>query len=237
MVPDITLPTKVHVVKAMFFPEVTYRCDSWIMKKAECQRIDSFKPLVSFPCGSAGKESSCNVGDMGLIPGRSPREEKRLPTPVFWLGEFHGLYIHGVTKSWTQLSNFHFSNLWCWRGLLRIPWIEKRSNQSILKEINPECSLEGLMLKLQYFCFGDQPTHWKRPWCWERFRARGEGGDRGWDVFMVSIVRDREAWCAAVLRTQRVAHKLVVEQQQTEFQSENSRNARGTREKCKSSTN
>ena len=58
--------------------------------------------------------------------------------------------VHGFTKSWTQLSDFHFSNLWCWRRLLRISW-EKRSNQSILKEINPEYSLEGLMLKLQYF--------------------------------------------------------------------------------------
>ena len=81
MVPDITLLTKVRVVKAMFFPEVTYRCDSWTMKKAECQRTDAFKSLVSFPYGSAGKASTCNVGDLGLIPGlgRSPREEKGYP--------------------------------------------------------------------------------------------------------------------------------------------------------------
>ena len=73
---DITLPTKVHIVKAMVFPVVTYRCESWTIKKAEHQRIDAFK-------------------------------------------------------------------LWCWRRLLRVPWTVRRSNQSILKEINPEESLEG----------------------------------------------------------------------------------------------
>ena len=83
---DITLPTKVHLVKAMVFPVVMYGCESWTIKKAECQRIDAFK-------------------------------------------------------------------LWCWRRLLRVPWTARRSNQSILKEISPEYSLEGLMLKLklQYF--------------------------------------------------------------------------------------
>ena len=81
---DTTLPTKVHMIKAMDFPVVMYRCESWTIKKAECQRIDAFK-------------------------------------------------------------------LWCWRRLLRAPWTARRSNQSILKEINPEYSLEGLMLKLQYF--------------------------------------------------------------------------------------
>ena len=83
---DITLPTKVGIVRAMVFPVVTYRCEIWTIKKAECQGIDAFK----------------------------------------W---------------------------WCWRRLLRVPWIARRSNQSILKEINPENSSEGLMpkLKLQYF--------------------------------------------------------------------------------------
>ena len=83
---DITLPTKVHVVKTMVFPVVMYGCESWTVKKAERQRIDAFE-------------------------------------------------------------------LWCWRRLLRVPWTARRSNQSILKEINPEYSLEGLMLKLklQYF--------------------------------------------------------------------------------------
>ena len=90
---DITLPTKVHIVKAMVFPVVMYGCESWTIKKAEQQRIDAFE-------------------------------------------------------------------LWCWRRLLRVPWIAKRSNQSILKEISPECSLEGLMmnLKLQYFGYLIQIT-------------------------------------------------------------------------------
>ena len=79
---DITLPTKVHLVKAMFFPVVMYACESWTIRKAEHQRIDAFE-------------------------------------------------------------------LWCWRRLLRIPWTARRSNQSILKEISPGCSLEGLMLKLK----------------------------------------------------------------------------------------
>ena len=85
---DITLPTTVHLVKAMVFPVVMYGCDSWTIKKAEHQRIDAFE-------------------------------------------------------------------LWCWRRLLRVPWTSRRSNQSILKEISPEYSLEGLMLKLklQYFGF------------------------------------------------------------------------------------
>ena len=83
---DITLSTKVRLVKAMVFPVVMYGCESWTIKKAESQRIDAFE-------------------------------------------------------------------LWCWRRLLRVPWTARRSNQSILKEISPECSLEGLMLrlKLQYF--------------------------------------------------------------------------------------
>ena len=81
---DITLPTKVHLVKAMIFPVVMYECESWTVEKAECRRIDAFE-------------------------------------------------------------------LWCWRRLLRVPWTARRSNQSILKEISPEYSLEKLMLKLQYF--------------------------------------------------------------------------------------
>ena len=95
---DITLPTKVHLVKAMVFPVVMYGCESWTVKKAEHQRIDAFE-------------------------------------------------------------------LWCWRRLLRVPWTARRSNQSILKEISPGCSLEGLMLKLklQNLAFScKELTHWKR---------------------------------------------------------------------------
>ena len=84
---NITLPTKVHLVKAMVFPVVVYGCESWTLKIAEYQRIDAFE-------------------------------------------------------------------LWCWRRLLRVPWAERRSNQSILNEISPECSLEGLMLKLKFQYFG-----------------------------------------------------------------------------------
>ena len=84
---DITLPTKVCLVKAMVFPEVMYECESWTIKKAEHQRIDAFE-------------------------------------------------------------------LWCWRRLLRVPQTARRSNQSILKEISPECSLEGLVLKLKLQYFG-----------------------------------------------------------------------------------
>ena len=84
---DIILPTKVHLVKAMFFPVVMYGCESWTIRKAECRRIDAFE-------------------------------------------------------------------LWCWRRLFRVPWTARRSNQSILKEISPEYSLEGLMLKLKFHYFG-----------------------------------------------------------------------------------
>ena len=84
---DITLPTKVCLVKAMIFPVVTYGCESWTIKKAECRRIDAFE-------------------------------------------------------------------LWCWRRLLRVPWTARKSNQPILKEISPEYSLEGLMLKLKLQYFG-----------------------------------------------------------------------------------
>ena len=84
---DISLPTKIRLVKAMVFPAVMYGCESWTIKKAECWRIDAFE-------------------------------------------------------------------LWCWRGLLRVPWTARRSNQLILKEISPEYSLEGLMLKLKLQYFG-----------------------------------------------------------------------------------
>ena len=112
---DISLPTKVCIVKAMVFPVVMYGCESWIIKKAECQRIDAFE-------------------------------------------------------------------LWCWRRLLRVPWTTRRSNQSILKEINPEYSLEGQMMKLKLRHLGHliRRTNWKRPWWSERLKAKGEKGGREW---------------------------------------------------------
>ena len=103
--------------------------------------------------------------------------------------------------------------LWCWRRHLRVPWTARRSTQSILKEISPGCSLEGLMLKLKLQYFGQlmwRADSFKRPWCWERLKAGGEGDDRGWDGWMASptqwtslgklreLVMDREAWRAVV---------------------------------------
>ena len=82
--------------------------------------------------------------------------------------------------------------LWCWRRLLRVPWTARRSNQSILKEISPGCSLERLMLKLKLQYFGtscEELTHWKRLWCWEGLGAGGEGDDRGWDGWRASPTR------------------------------------------------
>ena len=89
--------------------------------------------------------------------------------------------------------------LWCWRRLLRVPWTARRSNQSILKEINPEYSLEGLMLKLklQYFGHLMRRTHLKRSWCWERLRVGGEGDDRGWDGWMASPTQWTWVWVSS----------------------------------------
>ena len=87
----------------------------------------------------------------------------------------------------TDASELVFFSNWCWRRLLRVPWTARRSNQSILKEISPEYSLEGLMLKLKHQYFGKELTHWKRPWCYERLKAGEEGDDRGRDGWMASL--------------------------------------------------
>ena len=89
--------------------------------------------------------------------------------------------------------------LWYWRRLLRVPWTARRSNLSILKEINPEYSLEGLMLKLNSNTLATwckELTHWKRPWCWESLKA-GERVDRGWDGWMASLTGWTWVWASS----------------------------------------
>ena len=105
-------------------------------------------------------------------------------------------------ERWTVTKAEHQSidafNLWCWRKLLRVPWTAKKSNQSILKEINHEYSLEGLILKLKLSNILDtrceEPAHWKRPWCWERLNAKGEGGGRGWDGYIALLTQWTWVW-------------------------------------------
>ena len=98
-------------------------------------------------------------------------------------------------ESWA-LKNWCFVML-CWRRLLRVPWTARRSNPSILKEISPGCALEGLMLKLKLQYFGhlmQKADSLKRPWCWDRLRARGEGDSRGWDGWMASLIQWTWVW-------------------------------------------
>ena len=134
-------------------------------------------------------------------------------------------------KSWTvkkaEGQKMDAFKLWCWRRLLRVPWTARRSNQSILKEISPESSLEGLMvkLKLQYLVtWCKELIHWKRPWCWERLKEGGEGDDREWDGWMASLTQwtwvwasSRSWWCTrqpGVLQSmgsQRVKHNWAAE--------------------------
>ena len=87
--------------------------------------------------------------------------------------------------------------LWCWRKLSKVLWTARRSNQSILKEIILDYSLEGLMLKLKFQYFGHlmrRVDHWKRSWCWERLKAGREGGNRGWDGWMASPTQRTWVW-------------------------------------------
>ena len=122
--------------------------------------------------------------------------------------------------------------MWCWRRLLRVPWTARRSNQPILKEISPWCSLEGLMLKLKLQYFGHlmrELTHWKRLWCWEGLGAR-EGDGRGWDGWMASLTRWMWVWVNSgswwwtgrpdilqFMGSQRVGHDWVTELNWTEL--------------------
>ena len=108
-------------------------------------------------------------------------------------------------ESWTIKKAEHWRinafELWCWRRLLRVPWTARRYNQSILKEISPEYSLEGLMLSWSsntWATWCKEQTHLKRPWCWERLKAGGEGDDRGWDGWMASLT-----WCTWVWASSR----------------------------------
>ena len=128
----------------------------------------------------------------------------------------------------SQHSRNDSSEVWCWRRLLKVPWTARRSSQSILNEINPEYSLEGLMLKLKLQYFGqytwyEELSLWRRPWRWERLRA-GEVGNRGWDGWMASSTqwtwvwensgrwwRTRKPGMLQSMKSPRVSHDLVTE--------------------------
>ena len=154
---DITLPTKVYLVKAMVFPVVMYRCESWTIKKAECQRIDAFE-------------------------------------------------------------------LWCWRRLLRVPWTASRSNQSILKEISPECLLEELMLKMKLQYFGHlmwRADSFEKTLMLVKSEGRGRRGrQRMWWLNGITdsmdmnlgklreVVMDTEAWSVTVHELTKIRTRL-----------------------------
>ena len=140
-------------------------------------------------------------------------------------------------ESWTRKKAEHWRidafELRCWKKLLRVPWTARRSNQSTLKEISPECSLEGLMLKLKLQYFGhliQRSDSLERPWCWERLKVGGEGDDRGWDGWMASLTQwtwvwvDSQSWWwtgrPGILRfmgLQRVRHHWATELNGTEY--------------------
>jgi len=119
-----------------------------------------------------------------------------LPTKVHLVKAMVFPVVMYGCESWTvkkaECWRIDAFELWCWRRLLRVPWTSRRSNQSILKEISPGCSLEGMMLRLKLQYYGhlmQELTHWKRLWFWEWLGARGEGDDRGWDSWMASPTR------------------------------------------------
>ena len=162
---DITLRTKVHLVKAMIFPVDMYECESWTIKKAERWRIDSFE-------------------------------------------------------------------LWCWIRLLRVPWTARRFNQSILKNISPEYSLEGLMLKLKLQSFGHlmgRTDSFEKTLMLGKLKVGEEGDDRGWDGWMASPTQWAWVWVNSgswwwtgrpgmlqSMRSQRVRHSWAIELNWTE---------------------
>ena len=134
-------------------------------------------------------------------------------------------------EPWTIKKAEHWRTnafeLLCWRRLLRVPWTEWRSHKSILKEISPECSLEGLMLKLKLQYFGHlmwRADSQKRSWCWERLKAGGEGDYKGWNVWMASPTQWTWVWVNSKswwwtrrpgmlqsMRLQRVRHDCITE--------------------------
>ena len=116
---------------------------------------------------------------------------------------FFPVVMYGC-ESWTIKKAEHRRidafKLWWWRRLLRVPWIARRSNQSILKEISPGHTLVELMLKLklQYLAtWCEELTHWKRPWCQDRLKAGGEGGNRGWNGWMASPTQWIWVWSSS----------------------------------------
>ena len=140
-------------------------------------------------------------------------------------------------ESWTvkkpERRRMDAFELWCWRRLLRVPWTARRSNQSILKEVSPEISLEGMMLKLKLQSLVtscEELTHWKRLWGWEGLGAGGEVDDRGWDGWMASRtwwtwvwVNSARWWCTGrpgvlwFTGSQRVGHNWATELNWTEY--------------------
>ena len=124
-----------------------------------------------------------------------------LPTKVHLVKAMVFPVVMYGCESWTIKKAEHWRidafELWCWRKLLRVPWTARRFNQSILKEISPECSLEGLRLKLKFLnilaTWYEELSH-LRPWCWERLRAGGEGDNRGQDGWMVSPTQRTWVW-------------------------------------------
>ena len=124
-----------------------------------------------------------------------------MPTKVHLLKAMVFPVVMYECESWTikkaECWRIDAFELWCWRRLLRVPWTERRANQSILKEISPECSLKGLMrkLKMQYFAtWCKELTHWKKSWCWERLKTGRKGDSRGWDGWMTSLLVHLTWW-------------------------------------------